>query len=169
MKYVLLVAFALCGCGEKSPPLPTTADMVTVPDPMDLSAAVPPDFAKPECLTTNGGLYNEYTTFFYRNVAGGPESPSGVQMSVAVKPDGTILRPMTPITGPSQWRCDSPMMASPVNCQAPCCAGDPSTVPLIYFTVNGWTLYRPGQCIWKDSNQITWSINVTNVSTARVN
>lgn len=169
MRYVLFFSIALIGCGDDVPtPLPI--DMTPTEMFADLSAVVvPSDLLPPLCLQTNPGLYSEYTIFGYRNNPTGSDTPFGISVAAIVKPDGTIVRPMTPITSPMQWRCDSPMMASPINCQAPCCAGDPSIVPLIYFTSNGWALYKPGQCLWADSNHNNWFISVQSVQSQRIN
>lgn len=169
MKYLLILAAVLGGCGDKSP-TPEVDLAVPVEDmakPVGPDMAIEPDLAPPTCQSPPAGIYSEYSAFGYRTTPTGVDQFVGNQQIVIVQPDGTIVRPSTPITNVQFWRCTSTAMASPVNCQAPCCDGDPSVVPLIYFAKNGWAVVRPGQCIWKDPNQIVYYIDLQTLNGTR--
>lgn len=168
MKHFLAFALILGACGSTSVPPP---DLSTLPDMTkereeepDLSAAVPPpDLMPPLCLLPKPGIYNEGNYFTYRTTPTGMTTYTSNGITVVVQPDGLIVRQPIPVNTVNQWHCDSPMMENPTTCQVPCCAGDPATVPMVYFSQNGWSLFRLGTCQWKDSNFVTFYIDVQNV------
>ena len=165
MKYWLILTVMLGACSVNVPP--TSQDMamvVEVPDlakPIeDMAIPAPIDMALPSCLTPKPGIYVESTYFGARNVSTGADQFYGNSNNVGVQPDGMIVRPKIPITTVQLWHCDSASMANPENCQSVCCDGDPTVVPTIYWSINGWSLFKPGQCTWHDSNNIVWYIDV---------
>lgn len=180
MKSLLIFVVILGGCGDKAPiviDLATVPDMVRVdpdlsvatilPDmvvPLDMLSPPMPDLATiPKCLQPKPGLYTEYVTFGYRTVQTSQDNWNATSTTVFVQPDGTVVRPTTPITMASQWHCDLPMSLAPADCQLPCCAGDPSIVPMLYFSQNGWALFHGGQCQWRDPTQQVWLIDVQSI------
>lgn len=174
MRLALVLVTALVGCEGKSAsppdltPLPqATPDLAK--EELDLSAALPPeDLAPPMCLAPKPGLYYENSNFGYRNVLTGMDNYGSSGLSVAVQPDGTIIRQPSPISTVNLWHCDAETVIDPLTCEAVCCAGDLSIVPEIYFSQNGWSLFRPGQCQWRDSNNVLWYIDVQAVA-GRIN
>jgi hypothetical protein len=130
---------------------------------MDLSAVAVEDLLPPFCIAPKPGIYSEQYYFGYKQVnppSSTQENYTGNGAWAVMQPDGVIVRQAPFFVQASTWTCDATTFNTQ-TCEALCCEGDPLTVPVLYFAGNGWVIFKPGTCFWKDpSTQITWQIDV---------
>ena len=178
MRLTVILAISLLGCGGSGMPLPRDLAEAPPPDllhvepvdmakmaPPDLSVVVPPDMAVPYCTFPLPGIYTESIIYSYTLNGAGNPTQAYASSILAVKPDGTYVRPSTIFTGPTVFHCEFTDV-DPMTCQALCCPGQ-VTSPVLYFASGGWTMWLSGTCDFQTSSAQQYVAGITSVSAYR--
>lgn len=175
----LFVALISLGCSSKTiyvfadSGTPPPRDFATperdlaapIPPPEDLHAPAPlPDLFQ-ACTSPAPGFYTEYNSCTYTSAANPNPTTGNNTLNVIVRNDGTFERPADNTTVPAFFHCNTPPAIDMKTCMAPCCSGDPSIVPSVYYYAKGWRLFKAGTCSFKDPNSaVVYSVQFTNIN-----
>lgn len=163
MRYYMLAATLLIGCGSAPAPLdlasPVVLDFAAPVE--DLAQPAPPDLAFSICTAPQPGIYNELLFYNYTLAGGGTAMGANSQTAVIVKNDGSFVRPSTTFATPTLYHCSFTAVDS-TTCLAPCCPGQTAS-PVMYFDKGGWTFWVGGACAFQTTTGAQYIANITDV------
>lgn len=181
MRTLFFCVVAVVGCSDGTRQQRTgsdaAVDMCAQPAPPADLAESPPDLAEAivdmahPCPMPGVGFYFETMAYSFSPAAGGAPQATLSQGVVFVDQNRVVTRPPPAQFSPSTWRCED-IQPSTTTCQAPCCAGEASAVPILQYTGGdlqagtraGWRLIRTGRCRFVDpATSLVWFADVSGV------